>query len=57
MMWRLSVGNFMHFARYETPMIAGFRKYALLYRKAATMQSRDSVPADPFARLLVTRRY
>jgi len=38
MMWRLSVGNFMHFARYETPMSAGFRKYALLYRKVATMQ-------------------
>jgi len=48
-MWRLSVRNFMHFARYETPMIAGFRKYALLYRKAATMQSRDSVPAGPSA--------
>ena len=35
----------MHFARYETPMIAGFRKYAPLYRKAATMQSRGGVPA------------
>ena len=42
MMWRLSVGNFVHFARYETSMIAGFRKYALLYRKTATMRSRDS---------------
>ena len=28
-------------------MIAGFRKYALMYRKAATMYSRDSVPARP----------
>jgi hypothetical protein len=56
MMWRLSAGNFMLFARYERPMIAGFRKYALLYRKAATMQSRDSVPAGPFGRLSVTRR-
>jgi hypothetical protein len=37
----------MHFARYETPMSAGFRKYALLYRKAATMQSRDSAPTRP----------
>jgi hypothetical protein len=34
MMWRLSVGNFMHFARYETPMIAGFRKYALAISKS-----------------------
>lgn len=34
----------MHFARYETPMVAGFRKYALLYRKAATLQSRDRMP-------------
>jgi hypothetical protein len=42
MMWRLSVGNFVHFARYETSMIAGFRKYALLYRKTATIRSRDS---------------
>jgi hypothetical protein len=40
MMWRLSDRNFTHFARYETPMVAGFRKYALLYRKAATMRSR-----------------
>jgi hypothetical protein len=47
MMWRLSVGNFMHFARYETLMIAGFRKYALLYRKAATLQSRNRVPTRP----------
>jgi hypothetical protein len=39
---RLSVGNFVQFARYETSMIAGFRKYALLYRKTATIQSRDS---------------
>jgi hypothetical protein len=46
-MWRLSVRNFTHFARYETPMIAGFRKYALLYRKTATMQSRDSLPTKP----------
>ena len=41
MIWRLSVRNFTHFARYETPMVAGFRKYALLYRKAAMLQSRD----------------
>ena len=32
----------MRFARYETPMVAGFRKYALLYRKAARIRSRDS---------------
>jgi hypothetical protein len=51
MMWRLSVDNFMHFARYETPMIAGFRKYALIYRKAATLQSRDSVRRGPFGRI------
>jgi hypothetical protein len=49
MMWRLPVGNFAQFARYETPMIAGFRKYALLYRKAATMQSRDSARAPAAA--------
>jgi hypothetical protein len=42
MIWRLSVGNFMHFARYETPTSVGFRKYAVLCRKTATMQSRDS---------------
>jgi hypothetical protein len=42
MMWCLSVGDFVHFARYETPLIAGFRKYALLYRKTATIQSRDT---------------
>jgi hypothetical protein len=47
MMWRLSVGTFMLFVRYETPMSAGFRKYALLYRKAATMQSRDCAPTRP----------
>jgi hypothetical protein len=51
MMWRLPVGNFMQFARYETPMIAGFRKYALLYRKAATMQSRG--PAAAYWQLAV----
>jgi hypothetical protein len=37
----------MHFARYETPMIAGFRKYALLYRKAATIHSCDSARSRP----------
>jgi hypothetical protein len=41
MMWGLSVKNFTHFARYETPMSAGFRKYASVYRKPATLQSRD----------------
>src|SRR6202161_122752 len=47
MMSRLSARNFTHLARYETPMVAGFRKYALLYRKTATLQSRNSVPATP----------
>jgi hypothetical protein len=52
MMWRLSVRNFVHFARYETPMVAGFRKYALLYRKTATMQPRGGLPAKPIRPLI-----
>ena len=39
-MWRLSARNYAHFARYETPTAAGFRKYALLYRKTATAIAR-----------------
>ena len=37
----------MHFARYETPRCAGFRKCALFYRKTATVRSGDNMPARP----------
>jgi len=42
----------MHFARYETPMSVGFRKYASLYRKTATVLSHDNLPARPVRPLI-----
>src|ERR1700722_1491297 len=56
MMWRLSVGNFMHFARYETRGLLASENMPCCIEKPPRCIRATACRQGPFGRLLVTRR-